>query len=283
MPARSWASSPIIAACLAAAAIVTSADRALAAETITIGGTGSTLGDMKLLAEAYMRRHPDIKVVVLPYLGNVGGIRALRSGAVDIALTTEPLSPDEVAAGLTATPYAKTALAFATRPDTPIDAVTSAWLSDVYRGVVTQWPNGKPIRLMLRPKHDSDMKILFAYSDAMKKAMQAALERPGMLIVDNAQEAGKNLAQLEGSLGSTTLAQSRSEQIAIKLLALDGVAPTAEAVASGRYPLVKHFLFVTRPDASAATRGFITFLKTDEAAAILARNGNVVVIAAPRD
>ncbi len=267
---------------VAAAAGPAGADRATAADTVTIGGTGSTLGDMKLLGDAYMRTHPDTKIVVLPYLGNVGGIKALRAGATDISLTTAPLSPEEVAAGLVAIPYAKTALAFGTRPDTPIDGVTTAWLIDVYRGVVTQWPNGKPIRLMLRPAHDSDMKILFAFSDAMKKAMQAALERPGLLIIDNAQEAGKNLARLEGSLGSTTLAQSKSEQLAVKLLALDGVVPTAEAVASGQYPLVKHFFHVTRPDASAATRDFIAFLKSAEAALILQNTGNVIIVDAPR-
>ena len=245
------------------------ADRAIAAETVTIGGTGSTLGDMKLLGDAYMQTHPDTKVVVLPYLGNVGGIKALRAGKLDIALTTDQLSPVEVAAGLTAVAYAKTALAFATRHDTPFDAVTSAWLSDVYRGVVTQWPDGMPIRLMLRPAHDSDMRILFALSGAMKKTMQAALERPGLLIVDSAQEAGRKLAQLEGSLGSTTLAQSKSEQLAIKLLAFDGVAPTVEALASGQYPLVKQFLHITRRDASPAAQNFIAFLKSDEAAAML--------------
>lgn len=261
-----------------AAAGLPGADRAAAADTVTIGGTGSTLGDMKLLGDAYMRTHPDTKIVVLPYLGNVGGLKALRAGAVDIALTTDRLTPEEVAAGFTAIPYAKTALAFATRPDTPTDAVTSTWLMDVYRGVVTRWPNGKSIRLMLRPAHDSDMKILSAFSDPMKKAMQAALVRPGLLIVDNAQEAASKLAQLEGSLGTTTLAQSKSEQIMVKLLALDGVAPTAEAVASGRYPLVKQFLYVTKPDTTTAARDFIAFLKSAEAALILQNTGNVITV-----
>ena len=160
--------------------------------------------------------------------------------------------------------------------------MTSAWLIDVYRGVVTQWPNGKPIRLMLRPAHDSDMKIVSAFTDAMKTAMQAALARPGLLIVDNAQEAISKLVQLEGSLGTTTLAQSKSEQIAVKLLALDGVAPTTETVASGRYPLVKRFLYVTKPDVSTAARDFIAFLKSAEGTLILQKTGNVILVDAPR-
>jgi phosphate transport system substrate-binding protein len=267
----------------AAAAGFVGADRGAAADVVKIGGTGGALGDMSRLADAYMRTHPDTRIVVLPRsLGGDGGIKALRAGAIDIALVIEPLSSDDSAAGLTAMPYAKSALVFATRRDTPFDAVTADWVVDVYRGAVTSWPDGKPIRLVLRPAHDSDMKILYAHSEAMRKAMEAALARPGLLIVDTAQAAARKLEQLEGSLGSTTFAQIQSEQLPLKLLTFDGVAPTAQMVADGRYPLVKFFYHVTRPDASAATRGFIAFLGSDEAVAILQKTGNVRVADAPR-
>lgn len=266
----------------AAAANPAGADRAAAAETLKIGGTGSALGDMTRLADAYMRTHPDTKIVVLPSLASAGGIRALRADTIGIAITAEPVSPEETAAGLTAVPYAKTALGFATRADTPVDAVTSAWLSDVYRGTVTQWPDGTPIRLVLRPEHDSDTKIISISSAVMTQAVNAALNRPGLLIEDTAQAAAQKLAQLKGSLGSASLAQIKSEQVAIKLLAFDGVMPSAETLASGRYPLVRTFYHVTKVDASAAVRDFIAFLKSDEAAAILAKTGNVMVTGAPR-
>ena len=267
----------------AAVAGLACADGAAAADAVKIGGTGGALGDMSRLADAYMRTHPDTRIVVVPRsLGGDGGIKALRAGAIDIALVIEPLSPDQSAAGLTAIPYAKSALVFATRQDTPFDGVTTDWVIDVYRGAVTSWPDGKPIRLVLRPAHDSDMKILYAHSDAMKKAMEAALARPGLLIVDTAQAAARKLEQLEGSLGSTTFAQIQSEQTPLKLLTFDGVAPTAQMVAAGRYPLVKFFYHVTRADASAATRDFTAFLGSEEAAAILQKTGNVRIAAAPR-
>ena len=113
--------------CLIAAAAVglVGAKRATAADTIKIGGTGGALGDMSRIADAYMRTHPDTRIVVVPRsLGGDGGIKALRAGAIDIALVIEPLSPDHSAAGLTAIPYAKSALVFATRLDTPFDGVT---------------------------------------------------------------------------------------------------------------------------------------------------------------
>ena len=50
---------------------------ATAGETVRISGTGSGVGGMQLLADAYMSTHPGVKVDVLPALGSGGGISAL--------------------------------------------------------------------------------------------------------------------------------------------------------------------------------------------------------------
>jgi phosphate transport system substrate-binding protein len=170
--------------------------------------------------------------------------------------------------------YAKSVLVFATRADTPIDSVTPDWVARAYSGAVTQWPNGKPVQLVLRPEHE-----LYAFSPAMKQAMVAAQERPGLLIEDAAQDATNRLMQLEGSLGTAALAQIKSERHTLKPLSFDGVAPSTKTLVSGHYPLVNEFLYVTRRDARTVARDFIAFLKSDEAAGILKKTGNVV---APR-
>ncbi len=280
MPSRSRVSSAVAAIALVAAIVVAGVSRAGAAETIKIGGTGSALGGMTLIAQAYMRAHPDSTIVVLPSLGIIGGMRALRSGAIAMCLSAEPLSPEDEAAGLISVPYAKSALGFATRPDTPVEGVTAEWLVEVYRGTITRWPNGMPIRLVLRPAHDSDTKIASSYSEPMRQAIAAALERPGLLVEDTAQSAAHKLAQLAGSLGTANQTQIESEQLALKLLAIDRVAPGVETLVSGRYRLVRTLYHVTRPDAPEAVRDFLAFIGSREAAAILMNTGNVVV--APR-
>lgn len=280
MASRFRVSSAGAAIALVVALVVTGAQRAGAADTIKIGGTGSALGSMTLIAEAYMRTHPDRAVVVLPSLGIIGGMRALRAGTIEICLSAETLSPEDVAAGLVSVAYSKSALGFATRPDTPVEGVTAEWLVDVYRGTITRWPDGTPIRLVLRPAHDSDTKIASSYSEPMRQALAAALERPGLLIEDTAQSAAQKLAQLEGSLGTANQTQIASERLALKLLPVDGVAPGVETLVSGRYRLVRTLYHVTRPDASTAVRDFIAFIGSAEAAAILAKTGNVGV--APR-
>jgi phosphate transport system substrate-binding protein len=278
---RSGVSSSLSAIALLAVIIVAGAQRAVAADTIQIGGTGSALGSMTMIAEAYMRAHPDRTVVVLPSLGIMGGMRALRTGIIAICLSADPLSPDEKADGLVSVPYAKSALGFATRPDTPVEGVTADWLADVYRGTITRWPNGTPIRLVLRPAHDSDTRIASSYSEPMRQAIAAALERPGLLIEDTAQSATRQLARLEGSLGTANQTQIKSEQLALKLLSIDGVAPDVETIVAGRYRLVRTLYHVTRPDAPAAVRDFIAFIGSEEAAGILTSTGNIAVATRP--
>lgn len=44
---------------------------------LTVGGTGSGLGFMRLLGTSYNALHPEVDVRVLPSLGTSGGIRAV--------------------------------------------------------------------------------------------------------------------------------------------------------------------------------------------------------------
>ena len=57
-----------------------------AAGELKMGGTGTALGTLHPLAEAFAKQHPDVKVTILPNLGSTGGIKAAMKGAVDIGV-----------------------------------------------------------------------------------------------------------------------------------------------------------------------------------------------------
>jgi ABC-type phosphate transport system substrate-binding protein len=73
----------------------TLSSQVLAAESkkVVIGGTGGALGALNTAGLAFMKDHPNIKVIVLGSLGSKGGIRALLSKKVDIAVATRPPKP----------------------------------------------------------------------------------------------------------------------------------------------------------------------------------------------
>ena len=61
----------------------------------------------------------------------------------------------------------------------------------------------------------------------------------------------------------------------VKLLKINGIAPTAENIESGAYPLSGNFYAVTRSDASENTLSLLSWLQGPEAQALIAKTGYV--------
>jgi phosphate transport system substrate-binding protein len=253
----------------------------LVAEPIRVGRTGSASRTVALLAEAYQRQTPGAQIVILPSIGSRGSKRGLISGAVDVGFSANPPSPAEAEQGLAAFEYARTALVFATA-DGATPAMTSQALIDAYAGKVTRWPDGRRLRLILRPAGNSDNAVLRNISPLFREAVDTALKREGMLIAATDQEAADAIASVPGALGTTTLALIVGEKRPLTALALDGVTPSMKAIASGTYPHTKTIYVITRQrEARSAVGGFVRFLQTPDARAIVAGTGFLPLPARP--
>ena len=188
-------------------AIAAAFSPAHAAETLRIGGTGSALGGMQRLADAFKSQHPDIDVIVLPSLGSGGGIKALIAGKIELGISARPLNAEETAAGLVEREYARTPLVFATRLDTAADGVTLAQLAAAYRGDLATWPDGSRLRLVMRPASEADTAFLRTLSPEMDKAVDAAISRDDLFVAINDQDNAKALEDIRGSLGVISVGQ----------------------------------------------------------------------------
>lgn len=263
---------PRIAAwCLAAAAFAVPAQ----AETVRIAGTGSAVGTMRLLADAFHATGTPIRVSVLPAIGSGGGIKAVLAGAAEIAVISRPVTVEEQARGASAMEYARTPFVFATWPGNPIDGVTVAELADLYAGKRTQWATRTPVRLVLRPAADIDTELVTGLSPALRDAVASAGKRPGMIVADTDIDAANMIERTEGAFGVTALALVLSERRNIKVLKLEGVAPSAKSLADGRYRLQKHVYLVTVPRSGPGAREFVAFVQSRTGRAILERTGHV--------
>lgn len=244
------------------------------AETIKVGGTGAALGTMKRLGDAFERLHPEHRIVEVPSLGSSGGIKALTVGAIGLAVTGRELTAQEKQSGLQSVRYGSTPFAVAVHAAAPEVALSKARLADIYAGRQLTWPNGQPIRLILRPRTESDTALLRAISPAMDLAVDDALVRRGMVVAITDTDSADQLEKYPHSLGSTTLALVRSEQRQIRLLAIDGVAPTVDALVNGSYPYAKHLHVVVAPNAAPATRQFLQFILSYQGRDILRALGH---------
>jgi phosphate transport system substrate-binding protein len=240
-----------------------------------IAGTGGAIGTVRALVEAHRRRDPAAaEPAFLPNLGTTGGVAAVLEGAADIALAARPPTDAERAAGARHVPYARTPLAFATKAGgAAVRGVTLDDVARIYAGETAEWPDGTPIRVLRRPASDTDTTALAAASPAMARALAAAQRRPGLVTAGTDQDNADALEAVHGSFGAVTLAQFMSERRRLALFALDGVAPTPEAVAAGRYPLSKTFFITRAQPVPAAAAAFMAFVAGPEGAAVLAGLG----------
>ncbi len=246
------------------------------AEEIKIGGTGNALGTMHLLGDAFNKRNPAVKVVVLNSLGSSGAIKAVPKGAIDIGLTSRPLTTDELALGLVPVDYADTPTVFAISTKSKVKGVTRVQIADIYAGKMANWPDGVPIRPVLRQPGDDNTKQVKSLSTAIETALVSAEQRPGLAYATTDQEAADKIESIPGAIGVTTVALILSENRHLRALSLDGVEPTAKNAASGAYPIAKHFFFVTKLTPSPVVQQFMAFVKSPAGIEILTKTGHWV-------
>jgi phosphate transport system substrate-binding protein len=244
------------------------------AEEIRIGGTGNALGAMHLLGVAFGKQNSDIKVTVLPSLGSSGAVKAVPKGAIDIGLSSRPLTGDESRQGAISVEYARTPLVFAVPTTSQVTAITIDQLADIYSGKQTNWPDGSLIRPVLRQPGDDNTRQVRNISPAIAIALSVAEQRPGMPFAMTDQEAANQIENTPGALGVTTLALINSENRQLRALTLDGVEPTVTNAVSGRYPHHKRLFLITRSEPSAAVQHFTEFIRSSAGREILMQTGH---------
>lgn len=248
---------------------------AVAAEPVRFGGTGSAMGTVQRLAEAYRKTDPAFSLAMVPNLGSTGGVKALQAGAIQLAGVSRPLKADELSSGLQAIEYGRTAFALITTLP-GVESVSRSELAEMLAGQRARWPDGTPVRIVLRPPSDGDSALLASMSPQVKQALAEAHRREGMVVGTTDQDAVNAVERLNGGLSTASIALLVSEQRRARPLALDGVAPTAANVVNGSYPFSKAMYLVVRHDAPGAVRKFLDFVHSEAGRRILADTGHVL-------
>jgi len=244
-----------------------------AEDVVRVGGAGSGLGAMKILAEAFEKSHHGIRIKVLPSLGSSGGIKALLHGALDVAISGRSLKGEELKDGAVAVECARTPFVFVVHNKVNKRDITTRELEMIYNGQLLKWPDGSRIHPVLRPAGDTDTLLMGNISKEMEQAVKAAIARRDMIMEVTDQEAADAVAKIPGALGASTLIQIETEKLPLKVLSFNGIMPTPGALAAGRYPLAKPLYLVITQKTPAAALQFIRFARSAEGRTILANSG----------
>ncbi len=252
----------------------------LAADTITINGSGSALDMMKPMIAAYQKNNKTVRITIEKPLGSSGAIKALFGGALDMVLSSRPLKPEEESRGARQQIYGKTPLVIIVEKNVPAKNITTKELEDIYTGKSTTWPNGEIIRVVLRPNEDIDTKILSSLSPGMGNAIKAAKSRPGMIAAVTDPEAYTTVSKVSGGLGATGLPSIITEKLPVTSLTLNGIEASPQTLASGAYPLAKEIIIVTSPKTPPAAKKLISFMLSAPGRAIAGKSGVLVTTGA---
>lgn len=208
-------------------------------------------------------------VQIQPF-NTASGLDAVAGGSADIAGSARPSSGSGTDSGLTFTPVAWDGLVLITGSGNPVSNLTLQQVHDIYYGRITNWKqvggNDAPI----------DVFAVASPGDGVEFSLRKLLFGRGSQPVA-APRLYVNTTQLEQSValdprgfGVTTLS-SVAGNPKIKMLHIDGTAPSVSSIASGAYPLFAPLYLVTNPSSpnAAEAKAFVDFALSDKGAAAL--------------
>jgi len=252
---------------------------------LIITGTGAGIGAMRRMAEGFQKKHPNVAIDVLPSIGSTGAIKAVKEGRIDIGLSSRPLTPEERSMGIIEEPYGRTPFIFAVQESNPTKGVTLTEIEGIYAGKRKTWPDGTPIRLILRPLRDSFSVYLASINSRFKSASEKAHSIPGVFVGTTDQEAAEQIEKTPGSFGTTSSSLMAVEKRRIKALSVDGAAPVPSNIADGvhvsagnKYPFTMTMSLVYKGDTDkGAVKDFIKFVFSKDGRKLLSESGHVTL------
>ena len=212
--------------------------------SLQLAGSSSMEKLTDALAECFMERYPGITVTV-QFTGSSAGIESVLRGSADIAMTSRELSEEEKASGLTEYAVALDGIAVCVDSGNPVTEITWQQLRDIYTGKIMNWSSigggDMPVVLIGREAGSGTREAFEELLGIRGRCTYAV----GYLSFDVLHPAAEP-AEWKGAKGRGSDGGGR-----VCAIALDGIAPTAENVRDGKYPLCRPFLMVIRGELSA--------------------------------
>lgn len=212
---------------------------------------------------------------------------ALVSGEADLLLVARPAEEafayaDEMGVELEMRPIGVDALVFLTGEENPVDGLTQQQAVGIYAGEITNWQEvgGADAEIIAYQRNKTAGSQVMMENVVMdgEPMMDAPMEyRPSEMgeLVDEVASYRNSASAIGYSVYYYVTEMYLRE--GVKLLAIDGVTPSNETIASGEYPYTQYNYAVIRADEpeNSPARQLFDFLTTPEGKALMAAQGYV--------
>jgi len=246
--------------------------------SIVVDGS-TTVGPIaKALRDYFREVHPEVTVTV-GESGSGIGATALINGTCDVADMSRFMKDTEFRAAVekkvlpVAHAIAMDGIAVVVHPSNPVERLTLAQLRDIYSGKIKNWHDvGGPDLEMVKVSRDTNSGTYETFE---------SLVMAGTALASDTEHVGSNgqartrVTTTPAAIGYVGLGFVKG----LKALAIDGVRPTKQTVATGEYPISRPLFMFTNgyPKPGTALHAFVTAYLTREGQAIVESVGFVPV------
>lgn len=242
-------------------------------QIIRASGGSSTIGVLQLLMDAYTKKVTNTQANFLPESQSESTLAGVKAGLLDIGSLSKTLKPTEITDDLAQRVIAQDGLVVATNPSVEgVTNLTTDNLKAIYSGQAKNWQEfGGPdatIVVLDRPEDESAKRLLREYylgKDLVTSPDAVILRKQGELVTA--------LQSTPYSIGTFSLATSIYEKVPVNHLSLNGIEPTLDNIKSGKYLMVRPINLVFKKSPAPQVQGFLDFLSSPEAIALLTQSG----------
>lgn len=238
--------------------------------SITFAGSTSVQPFAEMLAEEYAAKYPDRPSINVQGGGSSAGARAALTGAAQVGMMSRELDPSEKE--LSAIVIAHDAIAVVVHPSNPVTNLTKDQVRKIFSGAISDWSQvgGKPGKIHVVSREEgSGTRGSF---DEMVLGGEDV--DPRAIVQDSNGAVRETVADDPNAIGYISLGIVDQR---VKAVSIDGVQPTVDNCKSGKYAVVRPFLFVYKGELSQGAKDFIDFVLSDEGQKLLANEGLVTV------
>ena len=245
--------------------------RGLTGKIHIAGGTAH----IPVMSEAVKRintANPDIRITIAGG-GSGVGVKKLGEGLVEIGNTGRALTAREMEThGLVTFPFALDGVAIIVHPSNPVAALTSEQMKKLYAGEVGNWkevggPDGA-VHLFMRDEASGTREVFWEVLLGKGPIAPAA----NVVASNGAMTVAVGRDPL--AIGYTSLGHVDDT---VKVVAIDGQAPTHENALSGKYRVTRKLYMNTKGAPSGLVQTFIDYIRGPEGAAIVRDAGFIPV------
>ncbi len=249
--------------------------------TLKVGGS-TTVNPVAVDAAEVLRRR-GMKITVDSQGGSAGGISQLARGQIDIAMSSKPITDGDrdmfPAADFVAAEIGQDAVGIIVRrevADAGVTNLTRAQVRAIFEARVRNWKalGGPDLDVFVYDKEPGrgTREQLDKYLYGPDQKAPAPPQSDNFAVVGGNEEARSKLLSTAGSVGplSTSFVGGYPK---LAPVALDGVAPTADNIREGRYPMSRPLFLITNGPPTGAARSFIDYVLSADGQELVRKHG----------